>query len=230
MQMPVRKISLREMALEKITGYPSAWLLLVQLVSIVLHPALETAKFNQAIFSCFNVAALTLAVWVVNRSPAINWVAWVLAIPAVTLTLMYVVNENAQHLLWAQILESIMYLYTAIGLVMYMFNDHIITRDELFAAATTFTVLAWGFALAYAVCQQIYPGSITGILNPDQPRTWVELIFLSFSILSSTGYGDVMLVHPIAKVIGTFQMFIGLMYMALIVSRLVTLMSPMRRD
>ena len=218
------------MALEKITGYPSAWLLLVQLVSIVLHPVLETAKFNQAIFSCFNVAALTLAVWVVNRSPAINWVAWVLAVPAVTLTIMYVVNENTQYLLWAQILESIMYLYTAIGLVMYMFNDDIITRDELFAAANTFTVLAWGFALAYSVCQQIYPGSITGLLNPEQPRTWVELIFLSFSILSSTGYGDVLLVHPIAKVIGTFQMFIGLMYMALIVSRLVTLMSPIRRD
>ncbi|MEO6119028.1 MAG: ion channel [Methylotenera sp.] len=228
--MSVRKISLKTLALEKITGYPSAWLLLVHLVSIVLHPALEVVKFNQAIFSCFNVAALTLAVWVVNRSPAINWVAWVLAVPAVTLTIMYVVNENTQYLLWAQILESIMYLYTAIGLVMYMFNDDIITRDELFAAANTFTVLAWGFALAYSVCQQIYPGSITGIVNPDQPRTWVELIFLSFSILSSTGYGDVMLVHPIAKVIGTFQMFIGLMYMALIVSRLVTLTSPIRRD
>lgn len=218
------------MALEKITGYPSAWLLLVQLASIVLHPVLETAKFNQAIFSCFNIAALTLAVWVVNRSPAINWVAWILAIPSVALTLMYVVNENTQYLLWAQILESVMYFYTAIGLVMYMFNDDIITRDELFAAANTFTVLAWGFALAYSVCQQIYPGSITGIVNPDHPRTWVELIFLSFSILSSTGYGDVLLVHPIAKVIGTFQMFIGLMYMALIVSRLVTLMSPIRRD
>ena len=132
------RISLKTLALEKITAYPSAWLLLVQLISIVIHPVLETAKFNQAILSCFNVAALALAVWVVNRSPAINWVAWVLAIPAVTLTMMYVVNENVQHLLWAQILESIMYLYTAIGLVMYMFNDHTITRDELFAAAATF--------------------------------------------------------------------------------------------
>ena len=228
--MTVKKISLKEMALEKISDYPSAWLLLLQLVSIVIHPMLETSKFSQAIFSCFNVVALALAVWVVNRSPAINWVAWVLALPAVILTLMYVINDHAQYLLWAQTLESIMYFYTAIGLVMYMFNDHIITHDELFAAATTFTVLAWGFALAYSVCQQVYPGSITGLLNPDQPRTWVELIFLSFSILSSTGYGDVMLVHPIAKVIGTFQMFIGLMYMALIVSRLVTLMAPLRRD
>jgi hypothetical protein len=213
-----------------IINHPSACLLLIQLFSIVLHPILEATTFHQAIFSCFNIIALSIAVWVVNRSPAINWVAWLLAIPSIALTILYVMYADNQYLLWAQILESIMYFYTAIGLIMYMFNDHILTRDELFAAATTFTVLAWGFALAYSVCQQIYPLSITGTTNPESARTWVELIFLSFSILSSTGYGDIMLVHPIAKVIGTFQMFIGLMYMALIVSRLVTLTNQTLRN
>lgn len=216
--------------LKKMANYPSAWLLFVQLLSLVIHPMLEVTEFHQAIFSCFNVSALALAVWVVNRSPAFNWVAWTLAVPAVLLTISYISTENTQYILWAQSLESVMYFYTAAGLVMYMFNDDVLTRDELFAAANTFTVLAWGFALAYSVCQQLYPGSITGTLNPDQPRTWVELIFLSFSILSSTGYGDISLVHPIAKVIGTFQMFIGLMYMALIVSRLVSLTSAVRNE
>lgn len=197
----------------------------MQLASIVIHPSLETVKFNQAIFSCFNVAALSLAVWVVNRSPALNWVAWTLAIPAVLLTIIYVVTGNLNYFMWAQLLESAMYFYTAVGLVMYMFNDDVLTRDELFAAAATFTVLAWGFALIYSVCQYVYPGSIIGGANPNEPRTWLELMFLSFSILSSTGYGDIMMVHPVARIVGIFQMFVGLMYMALIVSRLVSLTS-----
>ena len=201
----------------------------MQTLSIILHPFLESTQFHQAIFSCFNIITLLLAVWVINRSPAINWVAWALAVPAILLTILFVLKENNQYLIWAQVPESIMYFYTAIGLVMYMFNDHIITRDELYASAATFTVLAWGFALAYSVCQQIYPGSITGVVNPEQARTWVDLIFVSFSILSSTGYGDIMLVHPVAKVIGTIQMFIGLMYMALIVSRLISLTATVRR-
>lgn len=205
--------------------HPSACLLFVQLLSLTIHPLLESTAHHQAIFSCFNITTLLIAVWVVNKSPAINWIAWLLAIPSIVLTVLYVHNDHPQFLLWAQFFESVTYFYTAVGLVMYMFNDHILTRDELFAAANTFTVLAWGFALAYSVCQQVYPGSITGTINPDQARSWVELIFLSFSILSSTGYGDIMLMHPIAKVIGTFQMFIGLMYMALIVSRLVALTS-----
>jgi len=216
--------------IKKMAKYPSAWLLFVQVLSLIIHPMLDVTKSHQAIFSCFNVAALALAVWVVNRSPLFNWAAWILAFPAVVLTITYVTTENPHYLLWAQVFESAMYFYTAVGLVMYMFNDNVLTRDELFAAANTFTVLAWGFALAYSVCQQLYPGSITGTLNPEQPRSWVELIFLSFSILSSTGYGDISLVHPIAKVIGTFQMFVGLMYMALIVSRLVTLTAAVRKD
>ncbi len=206
-----------------ISTHPSALLLLVQLVSIIIYPMLETVKHNQAILSCFNVAALLLAVWVVNRSPAINWVGWALALPAIALTALYVTSGNQHYFTWAQALESAMYFYTAIGLVMYMFNDHILTRDELFAAAATFTVLAWGFALAYSVCQQVYPGAISGTLNPGQARPWVELLFVSFSLLSSTGYGDVLLLHPVARIIATFQMFFGLMYMALIVSRLVSL-------
>ncbi len=213
----------------KLFAYPSLLLLLVQLFSILLNPILEPTKFDQAIFNCVNLSALALAVWVVNRSPVINWFAWILAIPAVLCTGIFVSTGNVHYLLWAQGLESAMYFYTAIGLIMYMFNDNILTRDELFAAAATFTVLAWGFTLAYSVCQIVYPGSITGTLNPGEPRTWVDLTFLSFSILSSTGYGDVMLVHPIAKVIGTFQMFVGLMYIALIVSRLVTLTTEIRK-
>lgn len=213
----------------KFIAYPSLLLLLVQLLSIIINPMLQATTFDQAIFNCFNLLALALAVWVVNRSPLINWVAWILAIPSVMLTGAFVSSGNVHYLIWAQSLESAMYFYTAIGLIMYMFNDNILTRDELFAAAATFTVLAWGFTLAYSVCQLIYPGSITGSLNPGQARSWVDLTFLSFSILSSTGYGDVMLVHPIAKVIGTIQMFFGLMYMALIVSRLVTLTTDIRK-
>ena len=215
--------------ISKLFAYPSLLLLIVQLFSILINPILEPTKFDQAIFNCVNLSALALAVWVVNRSPLINWVSWILAIPAVLCTIVFVSTGNVHYLIWAQSLESAMYFYTAIGLIMYMFNDDMLTRDELFAAAATFTVLAWGFSLAYSVCQLVYPGSITGHLNPDQPRSWVDITFLSFSILSSTGYGDVMLIHPIAKVIGTFQMFVGLMYMALIVSRLVTLTKEIRK-
>ena len=56
-----------------------------------------------------------------------------------------------------------------------------------------------------------------------EPRTWVELIFLSFSILSGTGLSDIVPLTPAARVLVALQMFTGVMYIALVVSRLVAL-------
>lgn len=52
-----------------------------------------------------------------------------------------------------------------------MLRDHHVTRDELFAVGATLTLLAWGFAYAFFVCQTWFPGSFTG-LQPEHPRSW----------------------------------------------------------
>ena len=74
-------------------------------------------------------------------------------------------------------LEALVYLYAAGSLIAYMLGDHRVTTDELFAAGATFTLVAWGFAYAYFVVQAWYPGSFTGALRPEEPRTWLELLF-----------------------------------------------------
>ncbi|MEE9330889.1 MAG: ion channel [Methylophilaceae bacterium] len=206
-----------------IRRYPYACLLAVQLLSVIFYGFMSDTAISRLIFSCFGLAVPILALLVVVRSPAVTWVATILVVPSVLLTLIAGFFGLDHLLLWAHGLESIMYFYAAIGLIMYMFNDEVVTIDELFAAGATFTLLVWGFALAYSVCQQLYPQSLTALTNADAPRTWMELLFMSFSIQSGTGMGDVMPVSSQARVIGIFQMFTGVMYLAIVVSRLVAL-------
>ncbi|MFW5432317.1 MAG: ion channel [Methylophilaceae bacterium] len=203
--------------------YPYACLLAVQLLSVIFYGFMSDSATSRLIFSCFGLAVPILALLVVVRSPAVTWVATILVVPAILLTLLAGFSGLNHLLLWAHGLESVMYFYAAIGLIMYMFNDEVVTVDELFAAGATFTLLVWGFALAYSVCQQIYPQSMTALLEPSVPRTWMELLFMSFSIQSGTGMGDVMPIAKQARVIGIFQMFTGVMYLAIVVSRLVAL-------
>ena len=60
-------------------GYhPSAFLLAAQLLSLVLYAAFDGVHSGRALLGAFGVVVLALAVWVVNRSPAINWIAWAL--------------------------------------------------------------------------------------------------------------------------------------------------------
>ena len=76
--------------------------------------------------------------------------------------------------------------------------------------------------------QVVDTGSFTAAVNPQQPRTWTELIFLSFALLSSTGIGDVVPVRPVARALAAIEMFVGVMYLATVVSRLVGLTVPRR--
>ena len=104
-----------------------------------------------------------------------------------------------------------------------MLEDHEITRDELFAVGATFTLVAWAFAYTFNVIQAIEPGSFTAAIDPTGERTWMELLFLSFTTLTSTGLSDVVPVKPFARGVVMIEQVAGLAYVAMLVSRLVAL-------
>jgi heme A synthase len=122
----------------------------------------------------------------------------------------------------AHLFEASAYFSAAYGLLRYMFDDRYLTKDELFAAGAVFTLLAWGFAFLYSICQLLLPYSFS---DPDLQayQPWLDLLFLSFSVQSATGLSDLMPVSPVARMLAMIQMFSGVMYLALIVSRLIAL-------
>jgi hypothetical protein len=203
--------------------HPSAWLLMVQLAGVLLYPAMEGTPAGRAAFGAFGILVLMLALWVVDRSAASNRLAWCLAAASVGLTLWSVLAGAPAVLVYAHLFEAALYFYTAAALIAYMLRDHKVTSDELYAVGATFTLLAWGFAFAYAVCQAWFPGSFLAAVDPQQPRTWTELLFLSFSTLSGVGLTDILPVRPAARALVMLEAFAGVMYIALVVSRLIGL-------
>jgi hypothetical protein len=121
------------------------------------------------------------------------------------------------------LLESALYFYAAAGLIAYMLGDHEVTSDELLAAGATFTLLAWAFAFAYSACQTLSSGRFTAAADPAAPRTWMELLFLSFTTLSGVGLGDILPISPWARALVMLEQFAGVMYIAVVVSRLIGL-------
>lgn len=202
--------------------HPSAFLMTAQLLSLLVYAALGDTRSGRWLFGAMAAVVVPLTVWVVNRTPAVTLFAWLLAIPAMTLTATGLSTGQEHWLVLAALLEALLYFYAAVSLTVYMLRDHHVTRDELFAAGATFTLLAWGFAYAYFVCQAWYPGSFTGF-DPGRPRTWLELLFLSFTNLSATGLGDVLPVTPQARILVMLQQFTGVGYLAMVVSRLIGL-------
>jgi hypothetical protein len=174
---------------------PSAILLAAQLLGVLVYPAMEGSDVGRALFSVFGIAILGLVLLAVRSTPALSWVGVLLGAPATVLLLIQAITQ-----------------------------DDVITRDELFAVGATFTLVAWAFAYTFTVYQAIEPNSFTAAVDPSGERTWVELLFLSFTTLSSTGLGDVIPIKPFARSLVMIEQVAGVAYIAMVVSRLIGLL------
>lgn len=210
--------------------HPSAFLLAAQLLSLALYVALEGLPSSQFLLGAFGMMILLLVVWVVIRSPAINWIAWIIAGLVVLLSLLSWLFVNPALLIWATFLEAALYFYGAGGLITYMMGDDRVTIDELFAIGATFTLIAWGFGYLYMVCQAWSPGSFAGGTHPKEPLTFIEMLFLSFSNLSATGLSDIVPITSSSRVIVMLEQFAGVAYLAVVVSRLIGLTIVRNQD
>jgi hypothetical protein len=209
---------------------PSAILFAAQLAAVLLYPFMEGSDVGRALFSVFGIAILSLVVMAVHRTPALTWVGVLLGVPATILLLIQAVTGDDALLPYSSAFEAVLYFYAAGALISYMLADHSITRDELFAVGATFTLVAWGFAYTFVVWQAIEPSSFIAAIDPSGERSWMELLFLSFTTLSSTGLSDVVPVEPTARSLVMLEQLAGVAYIAVVVSRLVSLTIPRRTD
>lgn len=221
---PARKRAAPVRWLAWLRQHPSTILLSIQLLGILSYPLMENTATGRTLFGAMSIMVLSLVLWIINRGATTShWVAWLLAVPSVLLSLFANFAGLPGLLPFAHALESILYFYAVAGLIIYMLGDHRVTTDELVSAATTFTLLAWAFAYAFSACQVWVPGSFSEVTVPPQPRTWMELLFLSFSTLSGVGLSDIVPLTAPARALTMLAMFGGVMYIAIVVSRLIAL-------
>lgn len=209
--------------------HPSAILLLVQLAGLLLYPFIEGRPAGNLLFGAFSVLVLCLAITMVQHTRGRAWISVAIALPAVALNALHALYALPALLPWAAGLEALFYFYAVWCLIDYMLADRRATTDELFAAGATFTLLAWAFTYLFVACQALQPGSF-GVGEGGAPRSWTELTFLSFVLLSSTGIGDIVPQSGQARALASLEIFVGIMYLALVVSRLIGLTLLARRD
>ncbi len=203
--------------------HPSAALLFVQILGILLYPLMKDTSAERAVFGVVGLLVLGAALYVVKRGPWLTGFAVVLALPVVVLSIGLAFHFDPRGMIILAALEAAFYFYATGSLIAYMFEDEFASADELFAVGATFTLLAWAFAYVYVVCQALLPGSFGALTGSGSPRTWMELLFLSFTTLSGVGLGDIMPLLPMARAVVMIEEFSGVMYIALVVSRLVAL-------
>jgi hypothetical protein len=201
--------------------HPSAILLFAQLLGMLLYPFVEQTGSGHVAFNAFGIVILAITIRMVRRTPGLARISAAIAVPIIVLLGLQMGFGMPQLLPWSAGLEALFYFYAAGSLIAYMMEDRRATTDELFAAGATFTLLAWGFTYLYMMIQTLEPGTFAAANNASDLRTWTELNYLSFALLSSTGIGDVIPLTVHARAVASIEMFIGVMYLATVVARLI---------
>jgi hypothetical protein len=203
--------------------HPSAVLLAVQLVAVLAYPFFDDSPVGRGVLGVVGTGVVLIALWAVRRTPALSWVAVLLGAPAMVFTVLEAISPGTDaFVLGSALLHAPFYFYVSYGMIQYLFHDDRVTRDELYATGAAFTVVAWGFAYLYVAAQVIWPGSFTGVGGVSE-QSWFELLFLSFTTLTSVGLSDVTPVLAHARSLVMVEQVAGVLYVALVVARLVGL-------
>ena len=203
--------------------HPSAVLLGAQLFAVLAYPFLSDSTAGRVALGVLQPAIVLIAVYAVRRTAALSWVALLFGLPAVVFSVLEVVQpESDAVIVGSALAHAPFYFFVSYAMIRYLFHDDRVTRDELFATGAAFTVVAWGFAYLYVAVQIIWPGSFVAY-DGGGARSWFELLFLSFTTLTSVGLSDVIPVLPHARSVVMVEQVVGVLYVALVIARLVGL-------
>ncbi|MCZ8166452.1 potassium channel family protein [Silanimonas sp.] len=214
---------MRFVILRQLRRLPNLLLLSALLAQVLAWPWLEGIEGGRLMLVGFDWVILVLALRAARATGAEAQLGWWLLGPAVVLHAAEVVAGGSGLYVASQLAQAAFHGFVVTCLLRYVLRDDVMTLDELWALASLYVLLAFVFAYVYAVIEHLAPGAffINPTNNPDGVTGWWELLYFSFTCLTSVGFGEITPVHDVARSVVMIQQVTGVLYLAIVISRLI---------
>ena len=113
-------------------------------------------------------------------------------------------------------------LYMAAVLLLAVVRAERVTHDVISGAIAVYLLMGIAWAVIYLLIEGLRPGSFA-LGEAAQGTVWGQLLYFSFTTLTTLGYGDVTPLSPTARIWAVFEAIFGTLFLAVLVSRLVGL-------
>jgi hypothetical protein len=110
-----------------------------------------------------------------------------------------------------------------------VFSPGRVTHHRIIGAILVYLSIALTFVALYSIVGLLVPNAFSGMSFEDNAALASKVIYFSFVTLTSTGYGDVFPVHPVARSLCNLETIVGQLYPATLLARLVSLEIEGRR-
>jgi hypothetical protein len=200
---------------------PHVPLLALLLVLIALYPLIERSLLSRWLFNLLAILGVTFSLHRVHAPRRWTTGTGVLGVAALGLQAVHGSAAVPHADVAAALFQASFYFAAASLQVRYILRDTRATMDELFSAAVAFLLLSLGWASTYWCVAYFVPGSFAIAHTGGTGRpTWYELFYFSVTTLSTTGFGDVVPVSSAARSAAILEQLVGVLYVALVISRL----------
>jgi hypothetical protein len=127
---------------------------------------------------------------------------------------------------WDTFLSLVIVVAFVTYILRYVFKEGRVTWQRVEGAVTAYMLIAVAFSIAYLLISSLIPGAFK---YPDEapksgdPRSVYIFQYFSVATLTTLGYGDITPVHPFARTLAMVEAFVGQLYPAILLARLVSL-------
>ena len=206
---------------------PDLLLLLSLLAAILLTPVLNQDNWRRLVLAAVTFVPIVLST--IRLSQIKGWV-W----PSALLALGNVVFVVAGNTFRSQTLTGIrwgllaaFFAVAAAGLFSHLRNSRTVAEAHLYTAVNVYLLLGLLWATLYLALDAFSPGSIQMGSQADRQT---ELLYFSLVTLSTVGYGDIVPLSGMARIVTALEGVTGVLYIAITVALLVGRFRSESRD
>src|SRR6266852_851404 len=195
-------------------------------------PFVEEIKGGELIVSILFSLVLLAGVLAVADRKRVLVIALVLAIPAIAGRW---INHFRPHLVPPAVFlvgGLILIIFVVAHLLRFILRAPSVTTEVLCASISAYLMLGLMWTMAYWLVDQLTPGGAFSFNTNTGTRSMNGFngFYFSFITLSTVGYGDITPVSRIARWLAAMEAMTGLLYVAVLIARLVSLYSSPTSD
>jgi len=199
---------------------------------ILVHPLLARSSVGVVSVTAGLLAVLVLAAWALRVRRTTIWAAGLLAFLSLDAVVAHRLGETWLGPVALAATAALLALVT-IALLLYVLDRKPITTDKVFGAVAACMLIAFSFATLFGLLQRFEPDAFNAAVahGGDGRLNWSDLMYFSFTVLTSTGFGEITPATHMARALIVIEQVLGVMYVAFLIARLANMygMSPNRR-
>jgi hypothetical protein len=199
------------------------------LALIAVAPYLADTQRGNVILIVMQMFVLIAAIASLGRSATPFVIGLLLGLPGLGFHLVALIwhDDVVHNFERATLIYLAFYLVVIVYLLEYVFNPQVMSTDKLFGAAACYLMLGIAWTDLYVLVQYHNPMAFS--TQPDaHPRTYWDLLYMSFGCLTSNGTGDVIPNGNKVRSLVILEQITGALFAATLIARLAGIYPPKR--